>query len=457
MLENVWLAEPPESEPSLQYSQCLRQLEGCPMSALTNETLSLFTVKDIRTFVSGQLQIPRHAASNKSLLIDFVLAHGSRPLLSSLETAVQVKLQETEAARLAGAASRKRKRSENQTSHRVARRTELEEEDAHDISKFMKLPTPVEVHDHYREFYDATSNNAVKMEICGVCAREVDVREHKVEKERIQDIPSSARLIPKVLHPAHDLYDGKLLEPQGVHVHGDDTLVNICLNCYKELSSKRNGPPRYALANNLWVGRIPWELQVLTFPEQLLIAHLYPRVYVFKLYPKVRSGRCDPSQLQRGMRGTVSTYELDLSGVQSMLEGRLMPRPSAILASLISVTFIGLGDLPKSWLRTTFRVRRNIVFQALRWLKENNPKYYGDIEISPDRLHCLPEDDIPFELQSIVRQSSDIGVVDQESAGYIPADNDSPGICQTRCFILSLADQTPSHRFSTNGHPAVEY
>jgi hypothetical protein len=274
-----------------------------------------------------------------------------------LETAVQVKLQETEAARLAGAASWKRKCSENQTSHQVARWTKLAEGDAHNISKFMKLPTPAKVHNHYRKFYDATWNNTVKMEICGVCTWEVDVRQHKVEKEWIQDIPSSVHLIPKVLHPAHDLYDGKLLELQGIHMHGNNTLVNICLNCYKELSSKHNEPPQYALANNLWVGRIPWELQALTFPEQLLIAHLYPRVYVFKLYPKVRSGWCDPSQLQRGMRGTISTYELDLSGIQSMLEGWLMLWPSAILASLILVTFIGLGDLPKSWLRTTFHVR----------------------------------------------------------------------------------------------------
>ncbi|KAJ7028348.1 hypothetical protein C8F04DRAFT_890402, partial [Mycena alexandri] len=155
--------------------------------------------------------------------------------------------------------------------------------------------------------------------------------------------------------------------------------------------------PRYALANNLWLGRTPWELQTLTFPEQLLIALLYPRVYVFKLHPR-SFGPKNPSTLQRGMRGTVSTYDLDTDGVVSMLAGELMPRPPAVLASVISVTYIGVGELPKNWLRTTFRVRRKVVSDALSWLKRNNPKYYGDIKIDEARIAALPEDDVPDEI-----------------------------------------------------------
>ncbi|KAG1836484.1 hypothetical protein F4604DRAFT_1518694, partial [Suillus subluteus] len=156
--------------------------------------------------------------------------------------------------------------------------------------------------------------------------------------------------------------------------------------------------PRLSLANNLWIGRVPWQLQVLTFPEQLLIALLYPRVFVFKLFPKKFSGVRDASMLQRGMRGNISTYNMPLEGVASMLEGKLLPRTPAILASIISVTFIGLGELPCHWMWTTFRVRRQVVFNALRWLKTNNTKYYGDIEISNSRIEELPEDDVPPEI-----------------------------------------------------------
>ena len=34
-----------------------------------------------------------------------------------------------------------------------------------------------------------------------------------------------------------------------------------------------------------------------------------------------------------------------------------MPRPCVVLALLILVTFIGIGQLPKRWLKQLFRVR----------------------------------------------------------------------------------------------------
>jgi hypothetical protein len=127
---------------------------------------------------------------------------------------------------------------------------------------------------------------------------------------------------------------------------------------------------------------VPWQLQVLTFPEQLLIALLYPRVFMFKLFPKKIGGVRDASTLQHGMRGNVSTYDMPQEGVSSMLQGKLMPCMPTILASIISITFIGLGDLPRHWMYSTFRVRCQVVFEALQWLKKNNPKYYGDVKIS---------------------------------------------------------------------------
>lgn len=112
-------------------------------------------------------------------------------------------------------------------------------------------------------------------------------------------------------------------------------------------------PPRLSLANNLWIGAVPSVPEELSIPEQLLVSHLYPQVFVFKLYPKV-GFLGNSSQLQQAMRGSVSTYELDLPGITAMLEGSLMPRPPAILASLISVTVIHHGPLPKNWLQNIF-------------------------------------------------------------------------------------------------------
>ena len=176
-----------------------------------------------------------------------------------------------------------------------------------------------------------------------------------------------------------------------------------------------------SLMNSLWIGNVPWQLEVLTFPEQLLIAQLYPRVYVFKLFPKQQGAR--HATLQRAMSGNVSTYELNMDAITSMLEGKLMPRPPSILASLISVTFVTVHDLPWKWIHSTFCVHRKVVAEALWWLKENNPKYYGDIDISLTCIDSLPEDDVPEELISIIRQSDDTASINEENDGYVPEDD----------------------------------
>ena len=63
-------------------------------------------------------------------------------------------------------------------------------------------------------------------------------------------------------------------------------------------------------------------------------------------------------------------------------------------------------------------------FEALRWLKTHNTKYYGHITIDLDCIRQLPEDDVPPEILGVIRQTTDMGLVDQESAGYVPMDND---------------------------------
>ena len=56
----------------------------------------------------------------------------------------------------------------------------------------------------------------------------------------------------------------------------------------------------------------------------------------------------------------------------------------------------------------------------------HNPKYYGDINIDKAHLDNLPEDDVPVEIMANIRQSTDTGIVEQESAGYVPQDDDDP-------------------------------
>lgn len=401
------------------------------MDADTREAIFELTVKEILTRLKGKLPFSREQRASKVLLVDHVLAHASSHEINFLRQAGIDKRSAREGPQTER--TRKRDRGDDQQDiRRTAQRLEAddivpEEDPDQNISTFLRLPTDDQVKRCYRNFYEATSNSAIKTAICGVCARELDAITNKVFPYPVGTLPNVHRLVPRMPHQQHTLFDGKLLEPKGVLGDGNHAVVMTCADCFNDLKKPTNQPPQYSLANNMWIGQIPWKLQRLTFPEQLLIALLYPRVYVFKLYPTKFRGTRDATALQRGMRGNVSTYDMDMEGIVEMVEGNLMPRPPAILASVISVTFIGLGDLPKKWLRTTFRVRRQVVFEALHWLKNNNPKYYGGIEIDGHRIAQLPEDDVPEEVLGIVRQSTDTGLVDQESAGYVPADDDIDG------------------------------
>ena len=261
--------------------------------ALTADKLSCLTVPAICSIVKGSLTIPRYSRGKKESLIHYILEHADANLKESLGEAV-------EACTTDQPLKRKRTVTEFQT--RKVRRAEDIEQDDHDVSRFLEVPSSSRIHRCYKDFYDATSNAALKTLVCGICAREVSIKNDGLSIMPIHTLPIN-RLTPLVPHPAHDkFHGGMLLEPKGVVVDpaGEDQ-VHVCGSCRSELGKDRILPPKFSLANNLWIGRIPWELKKLTFPEQLLIAHLFPRVFVFKLYPKSTGYTQNATTLQRGM------------------------------------------------------------------------------------------------------------------------------------------------------------
>jgi hypothetical protein len=112
--------------------------------------------------------------------------------------------------------------------------------------------------------------------------------------------------------------------------------------------------PKLALANNLVIGEVPYELKGLTVPEQLLIACHYPHCYIFKLYPHEYDRRLPTDHLYNGMAENTSLFELNTQEVVKMLKGQKMPSPVAFLASIIAITFIGKRQLPMDWMKKNF-------------------------------------------------------------------------------------------------------
>ncbi|KIK28379.1 hypothetical protein PISMIDRAFT_91012, partial [Pisolithus microcarpus 441] len=397
----------------------------------------------IIALLAGKLSLSNEERRCKERLLTRVLAETSSDVLHFL----QAEGQRHAEAKMERRSCKRKRDQQNDKPNKVARTVRNTGEEAqptavqNHTTDFLQVPSPEEVKDIYRAFYCATGNDALACKTCGVCARECSVKEDNVHAVKLTDIRNAQRLRPKRAHPQHYLVDGMLLEPTAIHgLHGQKA-VHVCGQCYTDLLKSSDKPPRYALANQLWIGECPWVLQRLTFPEQLLIAQLYPRVYVFKLFPKRCGGGRQVNTLQNAMRGNVCTYDHNIDAISSMVEGRLMPRPPSILASLISITFVAVGNLPRDWLRSIFRVRRHAVHEALQWLKKHNPKYYGEVEISNNRLQDLPEDDIPVEISSVIRQSDDVGIIEQESQGYVPQDDEE-------------GDYTCRSIIGTHNHPA---
>ncbi|KIK22654.1 hypothetical protein PISMIDRAFT_651606, partial [Pisolithus microcarpus 441] len=374
----------------------------------TEAQLAKLPIKEILHNIAGIMSVSKEESKKKDKLLKRIIADGSPELIDGLRRA-GAEHQERKVWSRKERRMNKRAHEEDAEKHTSAKIPRLEARMSSDNQRspatFLQVPSTDDLHACYTSFHTATANEALAFGTCGVCARECNVQEDGLRRTKLTDIPNQHRLQPREHHDQHVLVDGMLLEHTALR-HASDK------------------PPRLSLANGLWIGNQPWVLQQLTFPEQLLIAHLYPRVYVFKLFPKRSGGTRDLSSLQNAMRGNVTTFDQNMADIAGMVEGDLMPRRPTILASLITITFVGVGRLPKNWIRTTFRVRRDAVRDALVWLKTNNPKYYGGIKISDERLASLPADDVPIEISSVIRQSDDIGIVEQESEGYVPLDDD---------------------------------
>jgi hypothetical protein len=284
--------------------------------------------------------------------------------------------------------------------------------------EFLELTTEDEMKSCFRDFRAATSNEGLRVEECVVCAREMAYDEGK-HSQLLYD-----PFIREVLRPRtvtsnrcarDEMWQGALVLKKCIgHLERGEG-VWICSECETALGKKKL--PRLALANDMWIGDVPSELQALTIPEQLIIARHYPRCYVFKLYPR-EGGHLGSEQMQRGMKGNVSLYDVNTKEVVKMLEGQKMPNPAASLASVVVITFLGSKTLPKDWLKSTFRIRRKRVYEALLWLKENN-SLYEDISIDDKRLQMLPEDGIPDEISALIRQETEEDVAEKESGGFM--------------------------------------
>jgi DNA-directed RNA polymerase subunit RPC12/RpoP len=261
---------------------------------------------------------------------------------------------------------------------------------------------------------DRMGNAPLTKKMCMVCGRKLFLK--FMVETRVDQIPNRRHLVPLTPHPAHVLVGPWLLHDEAM----EESITYLCIQCKKKLA--RGERPQFALANNMWIGRVPFELSILTLPERMLVVLYFPAVYILKLYPKRRGAReWDENTMSKGMKGNVSTYRLSPSQIAGIVSGNKMPPPPRILAATIGVTFVGVGNCPLSVLLDFLRVCWQRVFDALLWLKQNN-RLYSQIDISAEQLRLLPVNAVPEEIMTNTRYSGDVAGLEREQARYIPLD-----------------------------------
>ena len=249
-------------------------------------------------------------------------------------------------------------------------------------NSFMKAALKEAVDGAIGDFINCTSNSTMAIGICAVCARETNRTD--LTPFQVYSILSPEGLRPAEPHPAHNIFNGMLLHPTGM---ANTETVNVCMECIRAL--KLNKIPAFALANRMWISAIPHELAYLTLPERLLIAKYFPAAYIIKLYPKKKGAQgWDKCQMNSGLKGNVSTYQLDQGQITSMIDGTIMPQQARLLAAMIGIMFIGPKNLPDKCLPDIFKVRKAQVQRALEWLKKNNPPFceYYNFRVTTRRI-----------------------------------------------------------------------
>ena len=180
----------------------------------------------------------------------------------------------------------------------------------------------------------------------------------------------------------------------------DHACTRICDGCRAPL--RKGKVPRLALANNLWIGKVPDELKNLRYVEKILIA----RVRHTCAFVKVASG-------MRKMKANIIAFESPIPKVYSIL-----PPPRDDLDDVLAILFTGpTVPTPEDFARTPFLVRRNEVIRALEWLKLNHADY-TDIEISQDNMNQydknMPPVSVGYRPSTTNKVSEGTSVFDQD-------------------------------------------
>jgi hypothetical protein len=199
-----------------------------------------------------------------------------------------------------------------------------------------------------------------------------------------------------------------VLYTSGLFQQNKVNMCIICEKCHGALLKER--VPKFSVANNMWLGDIPIELQGLTIPEEKLISLYRHNNCVIKLQSPFHS----PETSQTALKGNCITF---LQNIPNIV--RSLPLKLDDLCDTLKVIFVGSRPPSRIHLRKILTIRKNKVIQALQWLKKHNI-LYRNVEISNENIAQLPEDEVPECIITTMEQHICDEEMQSERVGYVP-------------------------------------
>jgi hypothetical protein len=182
----------------------------------------------------------------------------------------------------------------------------------------------------------------------------------------------------------------------------------LCQKCHISLSKEKI--PKFSVANNMWLGDTPKELQGLTIPEEKLISLYRHNSCIIKLQSPFHS----TTTAQTALKGNCITFLQNVPNIVTSL-----PLTLTDLCDTLKVIFIGARPPNRLHLRKVLTVRKKKIIEALQWLKKYNT-LYQNININLDNIAQLPEDDVPECIMSTLEQKIGDDDGQSERTGYVP-------------------------------------
>lgn len=252
------------------------------------------------------------------------------------------------------------------------------EEHCHEVdNNFPDPPSLSNVEDAVYEFQQRLTKGYLSTSVCMICGRRLQNRE--TEFLTVAESIHAQLLAPLQPHNAHNLFCGMLLhKPAVTEFRLNEADGVACLQCKHALDDGKLPP--MALSNGMWVGDLPIELMHLTLAEKVVIA------------------RCH--RVGFSISNTIAHFPLlPNECIDTYISSNVPPIP-ATLSHLFKVVSNSDGALTPEFSYEVISVRREVIENALVWLRDHN-RFYRDVVIDNRTLLLYPLSGVPAEFNPV--------------------------------------------------------